>query len=772
MGRVVSVVWEPDDLDRTYGFHSDYAIRKLKAITFEFCKNYKNIEKFNKTVYEYNVEFITEIINDDTTESNNIKHNDNNSQEASLLPTTSDSEKENTITNEAVVVIKFKTSYMSNFKEFFRFLKNDKTQLDYLHAIKIKYSSFHILENYFLLHQKELFPNYIPWSNDPDPDDIFNFKKNPEFLNGGFDYFTGTLNEEIVSEKYLLDINYNLRLTRDDCIPHDHPKIIKLQNRITDFFSSMNTDVLSAAYGAFINDVLAHRKFDFIPNKYYSETGEQLKKYYWVKWKNKFDVYLHGPTLASWTNNEGKVIKYHRLYVQTKNIDGTTTGFYMHYCVGENYVSTTGYCQEKLTGYYNSLQNEELKQAIVFEYLRTISRGLSYRSYFYDDVIYMYLNNLLYKITSNKYIISESYIDLINDYLDKIDTKDPSSEVYYKANIVINLVDILYQKNSYLYSKILYKFVDKTLDLIKDVSSKYLYYMNHAFLNTLVAFKKDFFNTDISTDVTKLNHTAIDVVLKTYNNLLSIAEYKGIKPNRILSTLESILLKFPGSYLSYYYYYGEIVNTLLSKNFSNPKIKFLIPSWCYNIIVQYYKYRRHSVNHDYTKDGKNYHIHYAQSKYDIGLVNITNLFLNKIIKDFDNRNIYQKTLYIGSRLTHVSGFDIPYDNHRLGVVGFFILNADKYEIGKIDKLVKIVSIIGDPRLVYNAICSANVVKIPSIIIDYLLPKFWGKKVTDKNLDDIFNILKNVQPEAGIKKIIERKKYIYLREKLRSYIRNI
>jgi len=712
MKRKKDVVWEAYDLDETFKI---FYLNTFKQIAKAFHKNWNNINSFNKECCDYNVEF--------------------------------DYEK-----NDNIIIIKFKTTFMTEYKELFRFYENDKNLLLDIQSLKIRYNSSHILYKYY--HDNYTLFSISDNDYDKDPGDIFDYKNYPEYLNGGYDYFTAYINNEIVDEIQIYDKNFNYLLNRQDCIYYNDNKITSLQNKILTYFKNIDNDYL-AGY-AFVN--------------FFNTVMMESKSNVWFKWHD-LDIRRIGPN-----KRETKSYDYYISKIEIKNDDNTIESIDF-----SNYLSDNGiddnrynyYIYKYYTELFHSIKNQNLKSEILNTYIDLKNNQSNYYKDHLPTYIFQVANNLLTTIIKNKFYISYKYIDIINNYLDQIiNIDDLNDPLLYKIYAILKYINILYKNVSYAYSNILYDLIDKYINFINIISlDKKLYFFRKYLIESLSIFDNEYFNTK---DIIESDHYSIDISIRYLYNLIEILEYTNDIKHKLIKRLTDEMKSFKSVMNQYNAKTTEfkrsiILNVLLSKNFNKyVDIKYLLINYCPDIIETYSIYYPHVIDYSYNDGDVRRDIHHDKSKYDIDLIMIINLMINKIIKDYNNKEIYEKCVKIANDIIFTKDFRLSYTNRRLALVGFFILNADKYDINIINKLIPIIN--KTNSVSYNAICSKNIVKIPSIIIEYLFPKIWSFKISESNLDDIMNILNDLQPEPGLQ-IIPQDIYKTVRDNLQNYIEN-
>jgi len=716
------IVWEATDIDEKYSSYNA-VIYNLKKIVQVFQREYLNISKFNANVHNYSVSF-------------------------------------SYIEKDDIIVIKYKTDFLTSEKELFRFEKKSTATNIYdipeFQTVKI-YNNLHILYEYFKNNASKF--NFDFYTTDKDPSDKFDFGKYPEYNNGGYDYFVARMNEEIVNENIYNDKNFNLSLYKGNILNPKHEKIKKIKQKITNYY---------------IDDHLQKsRAGKAVPN-FINENIVPLKKNVWSKWK-RFDIQK---IEFNYGGNDSI------LGFNVKNEDGSIEEirFKKYVKHGEHGLQLIEevYANDILTYYFNvinNIRNEELKLSIFNYYIIPYLKSSAYQGDYLNDFIYydigFFINEILYDL-----VIPEKYIDIIDKYLDKIaeigletynifDTENKINIDLYKIELIVTTISCIYYKEYYAYSKCFYPIIDNMLNLIDntdvgvDFRPQYIYSDYTEMMKIFQKiYKPKFFE---NTEHFFKDHKHYDLSIQYLNNVYRLYTIDTIREWRTVIRKNMALF----SVYNDTYNQAIILNVILSKIFVSP-YKDMLLKQCVHLITKYYEYRSKSYSYTYKNNiGKIGQGYVKKSVYDIGMVYTTNIFINKMIKSSDKRDIIINTLMSSDRLVHSRLLSIPRTDHRLGIISFYALNADKYDANIIKKFLEICDkIVG---ISYATICSGTV-KIQSILIEHLLPLIWSFKVTAQHLNDIFKITEELKPEPGFN-TVSMTNYNNVRDAIKKYIKD-
>jgi hypothetical protein len=580
------IVWEATDLDEKFSIYNT-VIYNLRHIVKIFQQNYLNISKFNASVHNYSVSFSYVEIDD-------------------------------------IIIIKYKTDFLTNEKELFRFDKKrtaiNTSEIPAFQIIKI-YNNLHILYEYFKNNCSKF--NFKFYTTDKDPSDNFNFDKYPEYNNGGYDYFVARLNDEITTEELYKDKNFNLSLYNGNVIDFNHEKVQQLREKITNYYVDSNLDGARAGFAVpdFINKII-------VP----------LTANVWSKWK-RFDVqkieeyYGGGKSILGFRvkNKDGSIeeIKFKK-YV----LSGGKNGLQL---IEKNY-------NEGIAIYYfnviNNIKNEELKLSIFNYYIIPYLKSSAYRNEYLNDFIYFDIGFLVNEILFDS-VIPENYIDIINQYLDKVSVLPPLTlaEIYtgnininiYKLELIVTTITCIYYREYYAYSKCLYPIIDNVISLIaaSDNTGEFRpRYMYTRFNEMMKIFQKNYVPTFYeNTEHFFKDHKYYDLSIQYLYNFYRLYTYDGIGEWRYAIVKNMALLNV------YYDNYGQsiILNVLLSKFFESP-YKDMLLKQCKHLVTSYYEYRSKSFSYTYTNNiGKKGQGFVKQSIYDIGMIYTINILTNKMI---------------------------------------------------------------------------------------------------------------------------------------------
>ena len=716
MKKLKIAYWEAHDLDEKFYGTSEISIHD---ILHKFHDDYKNCKNYKMTVDNlYDVDFnYEEIVDDD---------------------------------NDEIVIIKYKTSYMQSYKEFFRFLKNNKNELYTEIQIIAIYSQMHVLFGYF--HPRdgsmnEIFKTKfsIGYSSDQDPDDIFNYDQFPEYLNGGYDYFTIQINTENVKKSQYDDINFNLSLYNTKMIDNNHDKINILKQKLMEYFDlNISGSILGRAVADFYNSNIA-----------------VLKSNVWSKWK-KFDI-ARLPDVFSPRQIAG---------FKVRNVDGTEEEIlfydYLNFKSYSFHLYRRSYDPNVTQSYFDTItniKNELLRIEIYNEYIIPYIKSRQEHKIYEIDVdmkLYAYydLTFLLNDYLDKGYVIPEKIIDVI---LGLLDSSVNNYFDYLRLAAITKLSMIVYKNKLYLYSKQLYDIIIEFVEFIKNFDPEEI----------RIFSLKDFIQTLHNFDFPYLQrqYKYIDLNIQfLYNSLKLIKHYSLTKSHgteMFYRLSHQLMYTINDDKYTNYYYRAVIFNVLVSKNYSqlNPD-KNIIPVCCLNTVFRYSS--AYYLFTMYYKQKDESYIIYEQSKYDIALLCSINLILNKIIKKCENIDLYIKNLTICHLLTRTKDTTIKRTSKKLGNIAFYLLNTDKYDYNIINIFYEIASTI---NIVGNGlICSHNAATIASVLIDYLLPEMWTFNVTEENIKDLKKITDKLKPEPGLDHI-SHSTYNNVRDEIKKYIKD-
>jgi len=635
------------------------------------------------------------------------------------------------------ITISFLTDHMiQTDKQVCEFGNIDSTCADFVYLIKysknindnyynkrfqielIRERSGRILDEfyYYLLPaaKKKFFK--IEREGDFDPlDGIGNFKDNPEYINGGFDYFSPTKNEILYD---ITDENNKkncIELYNGNLIGYENSKIKNIINKISSLLLSGIGETDENIYEGlvyFVNFLFRYKKNTWFDYKHYKfRKSPDIKK-----WLPQYQIY------------------HYAAVVQYKNKKTGETGevnFGYHYYDGTLFTSPDEYIQNQVINIFLNIKDKLFQYFVFNEFINGFvsNPNLLASNEFakFVDVLY-------------EYKFPETYIDDISVILD-----DTSEKMEKKLYLYITLASLPYNDIYYMYSSDLYDIIPYFLkklmnDSIHLNSLEQLINPFHCIeIPNYTGYKLHQYMTD--------HHITIECAIKILYMYKII--HKKHASNMLLSQIIYLAGSFKlerhndgrGSYITYNFYKKHevlLLSTLISKlEHEKIEVKYIAPHYIFDICKFYIKgYRLYKS--DYIYNGKFYHL--EASKYDINLIITLNLIINRMIKNPKDQSKFTKVIHI---INHLVGgrSSWVYKTYAepMKAFAFFMLNTDRLDDHLLDRYFSLINKLAVP---YPSVCGVHFGNtIKNIVISHMMPLLWQKKLTDAHFDDLENIAK-------------------------------
>jgi len=711
------IVWEYSDVDPSNSYlRSSRVYSTVFDIFLKFLKNKdsNSIEQYLKedTGFEYDVFLAFEKV---------------------IFP--------NNAYSDEFVKVTYKTSFMDNYKYMVSFssIVDENDILFYYNQIRS--NAGHVLDRFFEYYVSLKSINVFPRSNikDIDPlDDIgINFEDNPEYINGGYDYFSPAVNEFIVSLHNQEDI-YDGSLTPFERFPvitdgFQNAKIKRLLDDWTLMYESTDSslDILKRKCNTivnFVNTIIDNNK----PGVRFEKFGENFllreKKNWinmWYSYEISYDLIIY--------NSDGTVEELiFPLYLfKNKHLRN-----YIYIGMADEHA------MQNIVDIFENCGNEKLKKIMLYSSMR--------QNYLVDLII------------DKNPPIPEHWIDKLQEVI----SEDNSVFTVYHVNNVAQermlrnltiFITSCYKEEICVYSEYLVDIVDFFItnisieDYFEIKNIDYLYLLIHSIIDTF---------SDSPNWGDRMVDKANDIEL-AIQMLYSVKLAWGDKRGVLVETLTEQCNHFSGenisdwnstdSYSDSTYDVSEYRTRMLVNIICKGENAFpdFVAWHIFDILKFHAKYE---IFHTYIKPTQaeidSGHVSYCgrsttkHLSYDsINLINVINLLINKMNKDFDNREIFDLTILIVNVL--IGGVFIidtgrKYEQY-IKSLNFFLLCSDRYDIDVVKRLLSFVQQGGN--FFYARICGGDFTgTIKSTIINNIFPAMWQNKLTVGAFDDLDKML--------------------------------
>jgi len=597
--------------------------------------------------------------------------------------------------------------------------KHSRTNNSFLGEL-IRERAGRILDNFFLFLLPENQHNRfkIEPSGEHDPlDGIGNFKDNPEYINGGFFYFEPAKNDFIYD---LQDEENNRKKSAElydgNLVNHNDEKVKNVIIKIADLLmSSIDTNDSDIYNGikSFVNNFFNSKKgswVDYNDFKFRKTSNEKV-------WNNRKQHYEH-TTVIQYKNKNTK---------KTSEIDFG----HQHHSGDLHENPSTDERQSVIETYLNI--DDKYLQACLF--LDFIKNQLHDRNSLASEEMGSFIDILM------NFDFPEKCIDDISDILDDTSEKMESTLFLYISFAIIPFHELFY-----MYSKNLFEITSYYLNAIVNdsISHGVLRTLLHPFSYAISAKKRsiwDFMRKFLGEDINKKNLSVsyFDYAIRILNmhkvvhqkhstnmmlrQILSLSggfrmdistPDGGIRIDR-LNKLHEIMM------LSVIIF--KLDNSLIEDS-------SILPHYIFDICKFYIKGYRYS-KHSYTEGGIGHTI--PASKYDINIIAILNLMINRMSKKPEDQSKYVKVIKIvnhlvGGRTSWVyKSYTAP-----MKVFAFFMLNTDRLDEHLLDRYYILIKKL---EVTYPSICGLHFdYTIKNVVITKMMPLLWQKKMTDEHFD--------------------------------------
>jgi hypothetical protein len=587
-------------------------------------------------------------------------------------------------------------------------------------------------KHYFFLH-----------ANEKDPlDGIANFADNPEFKNGGYNYFTPYKNDFIYDLRDDTNYDKSIELFDGELVGGlKNTKIKEMVYKISDMLmeSISNTDeniyngIVSFTNGFF-------EKFDV----WYDLSVFKVRKTsYHTKWDNLYNRWMYAC-----------VIEYKNIH--TNEMGKIDFGF--NYYNGNLYEKATDWQIQHIIDIYKKIEDQYLKYVIFSKFINKHIKDVSLLA---STQFSSFIDILVYR----KFPVA--YIDVVMQILSMDDEKMEDILELYISYAMIPFKDIFYMYSGLLFDIVKY-FMDMLMD---DPTDRGTHYVLHKLIKPFkIPYLNDKSRITLEYDIAAAKHIfGVDCAIKL------LYAYKVTHQKHKKNMLLSQIMKCAGSFEDDYtmqkdtyknYKTQEILMlcTLISKlSCSLIRNPVITPHWIFDICKFYVQgYTQFGYSWVYNKEKHSV----PASKYDINVVISLNLLINKICKSPDERIIYEKSIEIVNHLVGGRSSWV-YKNYSkpMKAFAFFLLNADRYNEHILDRYRTLIDKLAVP---YPSVCGVMFSgTIKNIVISQMMPLLWQNKLTDTHFDDLELIAK---PFSEGKR--DKNTYEIVRNKTIAYLNGI
>jgi len=646
--------------------------------------------------------------------------------------------------------VSFKTSYMDDFKYMVSFpLTTRYYTEDIFSQYQIRSNAGHILDAFFTYYgnvEGHLITNGMSAdfpgiaSKDIDPlDDIgINFEDNPEYLNGGYDFYSPAVNDFIVSldrqsNIYSDSVSRYPGATIDDGFDND-----KIKNLINNWielynFAPNDIDIQDAWFNGiftFYNNIINHYEADVK----YDINGISIIKRSKRVWEYPYDVY------------------HYRTKLEILNVDGSISVLDF----GHNFLNYDGTLAQPY--------NDTRKNSIVDTFL--YNRDETFKKMVELNYITIKLVNkrcrLFIELFKEKHIpFPENYIDKMNTIFSFDITKEKKLGILETCgSLVTNMFNDVYV----LYFDYVYPLCDFFLQYI--INDEIYTIRRYTYVCMPFEFVIDGFTYD---SVEKNYRVYCDTIERSIQLLYSL-KWAWVVDGRSLLTNEILLLcksynrdldtsnfndqngMITAIQSQLQYRIIMFINIISKLSMVNDPMPTSLPMQhrIFDILKLYavyryiYGYRYPTTSELQESQDNNTRISYCgristnvTSYQPINLVNIVGMLTNKIIKDPTNKDLYITTITIINRLIggvfvlHPTG---KYDDY-IKMFSFFLLCTDRYDLDVMKRFDEFVE--KGANFMYGTICGVDFINtIKETITTKLIPMAWENKLSIEVFDNI------------------------------------